>query len=643
MDTNPFSIPNIDKLKQTNNSFFTQNMNNNNNNNKNESPFTFGKTFDFNNLNINSNQKPNPFMIKSNPFIKTDFSKQNQNLNPKREEKDENVLIKLSTNSNIFDNKSNNNSSKDKNIFNSNSSSINTFNPFKLISNNAITSPSFPPMNNGMNPNFNFSSKNDNLNKEQNINQSNNNINKNPFINLTLNSQNKNEKKEEKEENKNILNNDTNKIKENNKVSQFEFNSSPKKQLEIIKEEDEDLKLKKNEFSSKEIVSENNLFKNFNDIEKEKEKNINNKTESSEMINIFTNKNENEQKPEKNNEKNLSFIKEEKNENEILEENNPINKVENNPINKIENNQINKIENNPINKVENNLINKIQNNQINKAENNLINKAENNPINKEENNNINNENENNIENKNEENLDKNEIKKLEDIINISSNEEEIKKIIDENINQADNLLDEYHLNIINEMIDLNVDEFKNKINQFINFSAEKINNIKLLNDICNKIKEKLLINYDIMIEKQKININEYNILKEYDEKLDYLISIQNGIIKNLKNMNEELKSNINSFKNENIPKNERINNNDLNENINNANKNINILEKELEKHFNKSAIDNLDNIVIPNFKESDNFFDVIQNIYSPLKEINKAFEQLLMKSSQLKENNNENI
>ena len=114
MDTNPFSIPNIDKLKQTNNSFFTQNMNNNNNNNKNESPFTFGKTFDFNNLNINSNQKSNPFMNLPNPFIKTDFSKQNQKLNPKREEKDENVLIKLSTNNNIFDNKSNNNRALNK-------------------------------------------------------------------------------------------------------------------------------------------------------------------------------------------------------------------------------------------------------------------------------------------------------------------------------------------------------------------------------------------------------------------------------------------------------------------------------------------------------------------------------------------------
>ena len=69
---------------------------------------------------------------------------------------------------------------------------------------------------------------------------------------------------------------------------------------------------------------------------------------------------------------------------------------------------------------------------------------------------------------------------MENIINISQNEEEINKIIDENNNQVDNLINEYHLNIINDMIDLNVYEFKNKIKEFINFSAEKINSIKIL-------------------------------------------------------------------------------------------------------------------------------------------------------------------
>ena len=132
-------------------------------------------------------------------------------------------------------------------------------------------------------------------------------------------------------------------------------------------------------------------------------------------------------------------------------------------------------------------------------------------------------------------------------------------------------------------------------------------------------------------------------MKEYDEKLDYLLSIQNEIIKNLKNVNEELKSNLNSFKKENNQKKEEINNDELNENINNVNKNIKNLENELGKHFNKCDIDNLNNININDFNEKTNFFDLMQNIYSPLKEINKAFELLLVESSQLNENSNENI
>jgi len=167
----------------------------------------------------------------------------------------------------------------------------------------------------------------------------------------------------------------------------------------------------------------------------------------------------------------------------------------------------------------------------------------------------------------------------------------------------------------------------------INFSAEKINGIKILNDICGKIKEKLFINYNIMIEKQNININEYNILNEYDQKLDYVISLQNKIINDLKNVNNELKQNINSFKDKNNQNKNEINEKELNDNINNTNENIKNLEIMLENHFNKNAIENLKDINIPDFKENDNFFSIIQSIYTPLKEVNKAFEQILMESS----------
>ena len=131
--------------------------------------------------------------------------------------------------------------SKDKNFLSINSSdSSNQF----FINNKTLASPNFPMLNNGkVQPNLNFSSTSDNLSKEKNVSQFPKNMNNNPFLNNNPFINNKNEKEKEKEENKNILIN--NNIKENNKFPQFEFNTSPKKQLEIIKEEDEELKLKK--------------------------------------------------------------------------------------------------------------------------------------------------------------------------------------------------------------------------------------------------------------------------------------------------------------------------------------------------------------------------------------------------------------
>ena len=272
------------------------------------------------------------------------------------------------------------------------------------------------------------------------------------------------------------------------------------------------------------------------------------------------------------------------------------------------------------------IINNVPNIQNNNIENNQINEIKEEKINNKDNiNNI------------DDNLNKENNINLENIINISSNDEEISKIVEENNKQVDNLLSEYQLNIINDIIDLNENEFKNKLSEFINFSSEKINSIKIINDICNKIKEKILLNYNIMIEKQKINMNEYNILKEYEQKLDYVISLQNSVINDLKNINNELKQNINSFKDENNKNNIETSDKELTDNINNANNNIKNLENLLQNHVNKNVLDNLNNINIPNFNENDNFFNVLQNCYNPIKEINKAYEQILMELS-LQEN-----
>ena len=132
-------------------------------------------------------------------------------------------------------------------------------------------------------------------------------------------------------------------------------------------------------------------------------------------------------------------------------------------------------------------------------------------------------------------------------------------------------------------------------------------------------------------------MNEYNILIEYEQKLDYVITLQNSVINDLKNINNELKQNINLFKDENNKNIIEISHRELNDNINNANNNIKHLENLLQNHVNKNALDNLNNINISNFNENDNFFNVLQNCYNPIKEINKAYEQILMELS-LQEN-----
>ena len=186
------------------------------------------------------------------------------------------------------------------------------------------------------------------------------------------------------------------------------------------------------------------------------------------------------------------------------------------------------------------------------------------------------------------------------------------------------------MNIINDLIELNENQFKNKLNEFIQFSYGKINGIKIINEICDKIKEKILLKYNTMIENQEINMNEYNILSEYEHKLDYAISIQNNIINDLRNVNNELKLNMISFKEENNKGNVDISDQELNDNINIAKNNIKTLENMLQNHINKNTLDNLDNINITNIKENNNFFDVLQNSYYPFKEINKEYEQILM-------------
>ena len=581
---NPFSIPNINQLSQPSQFFFQNNIDNNNtntnNNNKNFSSFQnnpFISNTTLNNLQTNKDNKNSeiPFLQNNDNILKNGLtSSQKMNYTKKKEENIKNIFF-INENEKNSQNDNNNIFSGAKiiniNANNSNSNSIN--NPFfPKNKNDLITSP-FPfqfQENTKSEKVINSQEEKSNMEKDKASIKNNifpliNTDNSFNFLNNNIQEQNKKEKQE-----KNIFNYNTNNINDKNK-----FNVSPKKQLEIIKEEEE-LKLKKESSNKEALTNENLLTNGENDSEQEKDKE--NNKEKKIIISNFNSKIGNEQKNKVSDENNLSNINEEKNENENIELNNEINNIENN--------------------------------------------------------NIDNEKENNIGN----NINYNNLPNFENIINISSNDEEMHKIIEENNNQVDKLISDYHLNIINNMIDLNISEFNNKLNQFFYFCKQKINGIKILNDICNKLKEKIIVNYNILIEKQKIKINEYNLLVSYDQKLDYVISIQNSIINDLKYSNKELEVDMNSYNDENNKINEVISDNEFNENINMTNKNIKKLESLLEKQFNKNSIENLNNIEIPNLNENDNFFDLMQRIYNPVKDINKAFSQLLIESSLLKEN-----
>ena len=59
--------------------------------------------------------------------------------------------------------------------------------------------------------------------------------------------------------------------------------------------------------------------------------------------------------------------------------------------------------------------------------------------------------------------------------------------------------------------------------------------------------------------------------------------------------------------------------------------------KMIEECSNGYDLNNLDKINIDiNYNEDKNFFEVINNIYQPIKEINKAYEQIMIECASLK-------
>ena len=230
-------------------------------------------------------------------------------------------------------------------------------------------------------------------------------------------------------------------------------------------------------------------------------------------------------------------------------------------------------------------------------------------------------------------LNNNNLIDINDLLNNLNDEEELNKIVQEDSDNLNDIIHEHNINLINNIIDVDINTFKNNIEEFILYSKQKINKLQLLDNIYSKIREKLLLNYELMEKKMENNIIEYNILDEYEKKLDYIIFAQNKVINDLEEINKELKDNLNQ---NNIDiKGNVFNDEELNNNINEASQNIEELDKLIEgKYLNYDL--NLENINIPDkFSKTDNFFKVLENIYEPIKEINKAYRRIMLECSNL--------
>ena len=224
------------------------------------------------------------------------------------------------------------------------------------------------------------------------------------------------------------------------------------------------------------------------------------------------------------------------------------------------------------------------------------------------------------------------------LLNNNLDEKEIQNLIKENSENIDSLLVSYNNNIINDIINLDINKFKIEIDKFILYAKNKIEKLKLLDDMQSKIKEKLICYYELKIKMQEIKINEFEKLIEYEEKLDYILMVQNQLIEKLEDINKQLKNNL---KESNPIEEIKINEEEINENMKNTESNLDKLNNLFNKNFfsenngkNDEDIIKMEDIGLNN--ENSLFFEVLEKIYEPIKLINKEYQQLIFMASNIK-------
>ena len=308
---------------------------------------------------------------------------------------------------------------------------------------------------------------------------------------------------------------------------------------------------------------------------------------------------------------------------------------------KIDNNNIFQIYDNKTDSLNIDNLNKlIEKNQSHKTINsNLINLADSNlnlgVINEEKN-----ESDKEIVEMQKNNLNLNLNKNYTNLISINkllqdeNDSKELDKIVKENSDEINSLLNAYNRNIIKNIIDIDISTFKTEINKFINESKQTIEKFQIIGEIQSNIREKMMLNYELQKRMHIIKMNEYKKIKEYEEKLDYIILVQNKLIKEFEDMNIQLTSCLN----ESNPndKGEKINDDEINKNIEIACNNFDELDKLIKITYGEDNggndidkdIDEINKIDLNN--ENCLFFDVLEKMLNPIKNINKEYQKIMI-------------
>ena len=308
---------------------------------------------------------------------------------------------------------------------------------------------------------------------------------------------------------------------------------------------------------------------------------------------------------------------------------------------KIDNNNIFQIYDNKTDSLNIDNLNKlIEKNQSHKTINsNLINLADSNlnlgVINEEKN-----ESDKEIVEMQKNNLNLNLNKNYTNLISINkllqdeNDSKELDKIVKENSDEINSLLNAYNRNIIKNIIDIDISTFKTEINKFINESKQTIEKFQIIGEIQSNIREKMMLNYKLQARMHIIKMNEYKKIKEYEEKLDYIILVQNKLIKEFEDMNIQLTSCLN----ESNPndKGEKINDDEINKNIEIACNNFDELDKLIKITYGEDNggndidkdIDEINKIDLNN--ENCLFFDVLEKMLNPIKNINKEYQKIMI-------------